>query len=94
MPEQLEAVHARHDQIRNDDVCVKGCEPFQCFQPIGRDLSFIITIGKYGGQGPSLPLVIIHDEYPARNRSGRHETDQGFLELNSTPGGGQDENSL
>src|SRR5581483_130135 len=29
--EQLEAVHARHDQIRNNDVCIEGTEPFQRF---------------------------------------------------------------
>ena len=68
MPEQLEAVHARHDQIRNDDVRVEGSEPFQRFLPVGRDLRFKVAVGKHGSQGGTLPLVIVNDEDPARNR--------------------------
>ena len=67
MPEQFEAVHARHDQIRNDDVCVEGGEPFQRFQPVGRDLRVKVGIGQHGGQGGTLPLVIVNDEDPTRN---------------------------
>ena len=68
MPEQFEAVHARHDQIRNDDVRVEGGEPLQRFLPIGGDLRLKVAIGKHGGQGGTLALVIVDDENPARNR--------------------------
>jgi hypothetical protein len=68
MPEQFEAVHARHDQIRNDDVSVEGSEPFQRFLPVGRDLRGKVTIGKHSGQGAALTLIIVDDEDPARNR--------------------------
>ena len=51
VPEQFKAVHARHDQIRDDDVRVEGGEPFQRFLPVGGDLRFKVTIGKHGGQG-------------------------------------------
>ena len=70
MPEQFEAVHARHDQIRNDDVCVEGSEPFQRFLPVGRDLRVVGTPREHGGQSGTLALVVIDDEDPARNRRG------------------------
>jgi hypothetical protein len=65
VPEQLKAVHARHDQIRNDDVCVEGNEPFQRFLPVARDLRVKGTIRKHGSQGGTLALVIVDDENPA-----------------------------
>ncbi len=34
VPEQLEAVHARHDQVGNNDIRVEGSEPFQRFLPV------------------------------------------------------------
>ena len=72
VPEQFKAVHARHDQIRNDDVCVEGGEPFQRFLPVGRHLRLKVTIGKHGSQGGTLALVVIDDEDPARNGSQWH----------------------
>ena len=45
VPEQFKAVRAWHDQIRHDDICVEGFEPYQCFQPVGRDLCFNVTLG-------------------------------------------------
>ena len=68
VPEQFKAVHARHHQVRNDHVRVEGREPFQRFLPIGRDLRVKRTIGKHGSQGTALTLVVIDNEYPARNR--------------------------
>ncbi len=68
VPEQFEAVHARHDQIRNDDVRVEGSEPFQRFLPVGRHLRLKVSIGKHGSQGGTLALLIVDDEDPARNR--------------------------
>ena len=68
VPEQFKAVHARHDQIRHDDVRVEGSEPFQRFLPVARDLRLKVALGKHGSQGVTLPLVIIDDEDPARNR--------------------------
>ena len=81
VPEQFKTVHARHNQIRDDDVCVEGCEPFQCFQPVGRYLSVKVTIGKHGGEGATLPLVVIDDEDPARKcrLSGHDEAYEVFL---------------
>ena len=65
MPEQFKAVHARHHQIRNNDVRVEGGEPFQRFLPVGRDLRVKVGIGKHGGQGGTLALIIVDDEDPA-----------------------------
>ncbi len=67
MPEQFEAVHARHHQIRNDDICVKAGEPFQRFQPVGSDLYLKVGVGQHGGQGGALPLVIVNNEDPTRS---------------------------
>ena len=73
VPEQFKAVHARHDQIRNYDVCVEGSEPFQRFLTVGRDLRFKVAIGKHGSQGGTLALIIVDNEDPARNhRQSRH----------------------
>jgi len=68
VPEQFKTVHARHDQIRNDDVCIEDTEPFQRFLPIGCYLRLKVAIGKHGSQGGALKLLIIDDEDPARNR--------------------------
>ena len=88
VPEQFKAVHSRHHQIRNNDVCVEGCEPFQCFPPVGRHLGVKVTLAEHGRQRATLPLVIIDNENPARNRRlWRHdETYQGFLEFTDTDG--------
>ena len=67
MPEQLEAVHARHDQIRHDDVRVEGSEPFQRLLPVGRHLRVEVAIGKHGNQCVTLPGVVVDNEDPARN---------------------------
>ena len=67
MPEQFEAVHARHDQIRNDDVCIEDTEPFQRFLPIGCYLRLKVAAGKHGRHGSALLLVIVNDEDAARN---------------------------
>jgi len=66
--EQLEAVHARHDQIRDDDVRVEGNEPLQRFLPIGRHLRFKVRLGKHGRQGAALALLIVNYEDPAWDR--------------------------
>ena len=68
VPEQFKAVHARHDQIRNDDVSVEGRETFQRFLSVACDLRLKVRLGQHGSQGSTLPLVIIDDEDPARNR--------------------------
>ena len=80
----------------NDDVCVEGGEPFQRFLPVGRDLRVKVTIGKHGGQGATLALVIIDDEDPARNRRllGHHDAYLKCLEFIGAGGEGQGENSL
>ena len=67
---------------------MEGCEPFQCFLPVGRHLSVKVTIGKHGGQGATLPLVVIDDEDPARNcrLSGHDEAYEVFLECINTDG--------
>ena len=70
VPEQFKAVHPRHDQIRDDDVCVEGSEPFQRFLPVGGDLSVKVALAKQSRQRPPLTLVIIDDEDPARSRRG------------------------
>jgi hypothetical protein len=67
MAEEFEAVHARHDQIRNDDICVEGTQPFQRFLPVAGELRFEVAIGKHASQGATLPLVVVDDEDPARN---------------------------
>jgi hypothetical protein len=67
VPEQFEAVHARHDEIRDDDIRVEGSEPFQRFLPVGRELDVKITIGKHGGQGAALTLVVVNNQDSARN---------------------------
>jgi hypothetical protein len=59
--QQFEAVHARHDQIGDDDVRVEGREPFQGLLPVSRDLRFEVAIGKHGSQGGALALVIVDD---------------------------------
>src|SRR5579871_1053602 len=69
VPQQFEAVHARHNQIGDDDVCVEDGKPFQRFLPVGRDLRVIGTFGKYGSQGGTLALVIIDDENPAGHQA-------------------------
>jgi hypothetical protein len=61
VPEQFKAVHARHDQIRNNDVRVEGSQSFQRFLPVGRDLSVKVTLGKHGSQSGTLALVIVDD---------------------------------
>jgi len=68
IPQQFEAVHARHDQIGNDDIRVEGSEPFQRLLPVAGNLRFKITIGKHGGQGGTLAFVVVDDEDAARNR--------------------------
>jgi hypothetical protein len=67
MPEKFEAVHTRHDQICDDDVCVKGSERFQRLQAIRSDLCVKVGIGQHRSQGSALALVIVNDEDPARN---------------------------
>jgi hypothetical protein len=62
VPEQFKAVHARHDQIRNDDVCVEGREPFHRFLAVGHDLRLKVTIGKHCSQRSTLALVVIDNE--------------------------------
>ena len=47
---------------------VEGSEPFQRFLPVGGDLRFKVTTGEHGSQGGTLPLVVVDDEDPARNR--------------------------
>ena len=73
-PEQLKAVHARHDQVRHDDVRVEGSEPFQRILPVAGDLCFKLAVGQHGGQGGTLALVIVDDKDPAWNgrQSGHH----------------------
>ena len=63
---KLETVHARHDQIRNDDIRTKGGETFQRFLPVRRKLRLKAIIGEHGGQSGTLALVIIDDQDPAR----------------------------
>ena len=67
-PEQFEAVHARHDQIRDDGVRVESSEPFQGFLPVCRHLCFKGGLGKHGRQGGTLAFLIVNYEDPARNR--------------------------
>ena len=67
IPEKLEAIHARHDQIRHDDICVECREPFQRRQTICSDLRFEVGIGQHRGHSGALTLVIVNDEDPARN---------------------------
>jgi hypothetical protein len=62
MPQQLKAVHARHKQIRNDDVCVEDSEAFQRFLSVACNLYFKVGVGEHGSQGGALPLVIVDDE--------------------------------
>jgi hypothetical protein len=62
MPEQFEAVHARHDQVRNDDVGIERLEPFQGFLPVGRHLRLKVAIEKHGSHGRTLTLVVVNDE--------------------------------
>jgi hypothetical protein len=66
VPEQFETVHARHDQIGNDDIRVKGGEQVQRFLPVRRALRLKVSIGKHGGQGGTLAFVIIDNEDSAR----------------------------
>jgi hypothetical protein len=68
MPEEFEAVHARHDQIRNDDIRIEGGEPFQRFLAVRRNLRLKVILGEHGGQSGTLALVIIDDQDPARVR--------------------------
>ena len=75
VPEEFEAVHARHDQIRNDDIRVEGCEPFQRFLAVRRNLRLKVIIGEHGGQSGTLARVIIYDQDPARShRSSGHRS--------------------
>ena len=67
VPEELETVHARHDQIRNDDIRTEGGEPFERFLSIRRNLRLLVIIGEHGGQGGTLALVIVDDQDAARN---------------------------
>jgi hypothetical protein len=66
VPEQFETVHARHHQIRNDDVRIERSEPLQCFLPVGGDLRFKVAIGKHGDQSIPLALIVIYNEDSAR----------------------------
>jgi hypothetical protein len=68
MAEEFEAVHARHDQVRNDDIGVKGTQPIQRFLPVGGDLRLKVTFGEHGSQSSPPSFLIIDDENPARNR--------------------------
>jgi hypothetical protein len=68
MPEQFETVHARHDQICDDDVRVEGREPLQRFLPVGRHLRFKVGLGKDGSQGGTLAFLVVNNEYPAWDR--------------------------
>ena len=68
VPEEFKAVHARHDQVRNDHVGVEGGEPFQRFLSVRRNLRLKVTVRKHIGHGGTLTLVIIDDEDPARHR--------------------------
>jgi hypothetical protein len=74
MPQQLEAIHARHEQIRDDDVRIEGSEPFQRFLAVARNLNFKVAAGEDGSYGSALLLVIVNDEDPARkSRLSGHE---------------------
>ena len=66
--EKFETVHARHDQIRNDDIRVEGGEPFQRFLPVRCKLRLKVVLGEHGGQSSMLAFVIIDDQDPARVR--------------------------
>src|SRR6266545_1272994 len=59
VPQQFKAVHARHYQIRNDDIRVKGREPYQRFLAVGCDLRNKVTIGKHGGHGSTLAALLL-----------------------------------
>jgi hypothetical protein len=65
---------------------VEGCEPFQRFPPVGSQLRVKVAAGKHGGHGASLPLVVIDDEDPARNRrlSKHNESYPAFLQFTAT----------
>src|ERR1700683_3255059 len=95
MTEQFEAVHVRHDQIRNDYIRAEICEPFQGFPPVTRQLDIKVTLGKYGGQGGSLPLVVIDDQDSARNcRLSEHHANQDSWNSSMPAGRGRSQNSL
>ena len=57
--EEFEAVHARHDQIRNDDIRREGGEPFERLRAVGRYLRLKVIIGEHGGRSGALALIII-----------------------------------
>ena len=59
--DQFESVHARHDQIRNNDVRVEGTEPFQRFEAVCGNLRHKAAVGKNGRQRGTLGGVIICD---------------------------------
>ena len=61
VPDQLESVHARHQQIRNNDVCVEGVEPFERFQSVCGNLCLEASIGENSRQRGTLAVVIIYD---------------------------------
>ena len=68
LTQQFKAVHARHDQIRNNHVRVEGVEPFQRFKAVSGNLRHKAAIGKNGRQHDTLGVVIIYDEDAARSR--------------------------
>src|SRR5580698_408683 len=68
IPEQFEAVHARHDQVRDNDVRIEGSELLERFAPIRGDLRVKLRLGKHARQSSALALVIVDYEDPARNR--------------------------
>ena len=68
MADQFEAVHSRHDQIRDDDVGVESQQALQRFLAVGSDLRLKITIGEHRRQGRALPFIVIDDQNPAGKR--------------------------
>src|ERR1039458_2764938 len=68
-PKQLEAVHARHDQIGNQDVRLEVGETFQRFLPVSREPRVEVALGKHAGQSGTLALIVVDDKDPARNWS-------------------------
>lgn len=72
--DQLESVHARHNQIRNNDVRAEGAEPFQRVEAVRGNLRYKAAVGKNGRQRGALGGVIIYYKDAARSgwRWGRH----------------------
>jgi len=65
LPKQLESIHARHDQIRNDNVGAEGSKPVEGILPSDRHLRLEITVWQHRHQSTTLSHVIIDDENSA-----------------------------